>query len=1634
MSTSMEHKPLKEQLENWQGLAGDYLANALTSVEALKGVDKNLRDKLSPNVGFIKQVIENFEATVHDESVICSLNELDSKFIKVPESVNKHIQTRIHGVQGTLNAKFSNIENKIKNLREEKVAKFDNINKSISDALEMSDKMLKNFDKNYKKQIEDQFTTLKGFIKSIDPYDEAQASKGKSKFKEEVEKINENVQKIGKDLASRLEDFSQWNAAAGSVVSAALQNVTQIIDQLDKKKTNIITEEIQRLRDTTQQHYVKLKQEELKGYAQQAMYHLENFGSEVTRIVDAKFREVQEQYKSWVQTPAPGAARGQLPRQLPPELQTSTNPLIKISSAVRDAAQQVQRNNGGSPHPQHPQYLRLSSQLSPSESLTSSLNELPPLESQVQQIERQLPQTFSGQPSQLSTTHVSQHLSSLSELAAGIRNVVNDAVAVLNDKIKTESQTATANLNVASPSVSTEIKSLDEASQFAQQFIRNLHSQSQSQFAQQFIRNLHSQSQSQFARSPEFSSIQETNSQLSTLSLEVKLVGTEFTTGKKFIEQFDTGITTPFTTLIGQIHSAGNTVKTKSEDLRDKALGETDQEWGDDPKCGKCLMRIKAEIQKVKNLEVQKVTTAIDTILASIDNLEALPGAVEDAQQEAERLMNQLQQDIGTLQNYIDTIHQNVSAAEQAFDTAIKALEEALGGARGTASVEFQQLRIALQKRVRDAFNDLQYDVREFYSNQKKAELKALQESVSKYTSEIQKIITDDTNAGLKGLMRKLSDTFKTESLQGLTSATLDLLAKRVKSFYDTFFGKFKSQSDVSPHSTTIQPVTSALLQVLSTMYSKGHFHREVSDKIDALKKALHNFTPKEFADASPLLNVIRRGVTDLHEQLRKQYVSRYSGKEWNSLEDSERPKCAQILVTILKTLTHDLRELHKRCHKTDGKWKENKISLITKSGVYNPLGAFFQDCGYRVSRLEESYEGELRCHTGMRGGNISRDLFEKIILTANTNEHLRKCPSFKDTKNQYDFFDLLKCLTSHVAEYYSACHLGLPKSKKHPCSVRDICVWLSGLPHTAVYETIKGHCDKMLNEQDKVTGAFPNKDDAVMQRSLEHLYGNIKTICKLAPKLLVSIQGNGLGLNHAAYPYACCFENNHGQFYYPGDPSSLLGMLKYMCMRLLRAVSFLYQQCRYTASDGNGWRECQYGQHVGTYQWDCNEPNDNSNNQPKSQPKCQPNGHPNDQPNCLPKSPLQAHLMDGLPGFMPHKFTAVGCQPTCSTCPKGSLVGQCITPMGFADLATAGSITGRGDDLVDLLATFCKNGGSVLCELVHSLQCISPSPPKGLAEMLSYYCNIFQKAYGSVYGPNNTVEGAIVQAINESFPFKNDMWLHQSYQNSKLTDAFNTLYCSDNEHNGAIADDNHHGLHTLSPNPSHDKTKQCAPDSTCAPYLKALCHDACHTYPQKHKALYLSWLCRLAWTFWDLLDQLLKAFNDISCQAYGCSCKCGFGKHGVTEEETSQPPKVPTPAKISCSCTSIVECKGPMSVFYQYGFTFGMPKELMGSGSKKTCDNFVKQLNRVLTNGYFKELFDEIDDFIWAIRTPFSYLLLALWSLSLLYLLHITVVRLDVLRIRSHLRSPSSHRIAAQSLLAAARVRALANVKYFSP
>ncbi|GBE63125.1 hypothetical protein, conserved [Babesia ovata] len=204
-----------------------------------------------------------------------------------------------------------------------------------------------------------------------------------------------------------------------------------------------------------------------------------------------------------------------------------------------------------------------------------------------------------------------------------------------------------------------------------------------------------------------------------------------------------------------------------------------------------------------------------------------------------------------------------------------------------------------------------------------------------------------------------------------------------------------------------------------------------------------------------------------------------------------------------------------------------------------------------------------------------------------------------------------------------------------------------------------------------------------------------------------------------------------------------------------------------------------------------------------------------------------------------------------------------------------------------------------------------------------------------------------------------------------------------------------------------------------CGYFMRPLNSVAYYCFAPKHADKYLSWILGCANQLVRFFEELKQAFCNISCVDSGCSpclnsAACRGGKHG------NKP----------CGCRSMVDCKGVSPTFYRFGLTFPDAS----NSSRKQCSQFCKALEDILKSGALSRFLKAIDEFMFTVRKNFIWTLLALWSLSLLYLLHITVVRLDVLRIRSHLRSPSSHRIAAQSLLAAARVKALASVKYFSP
>ncbi|GBE63472.1 hypothetical protein, conserved [Babesia ovata] len=354
---------------------------------------------------------------------------------------------------------------------------------------------------------------------------------------------------------------------------------------------------------------------------------------------------------------------------------------------------------------------------------------------------------------------------------------------------------------------------------------------------------------------------------------------------------------------------------------------------------------------------------------------------------------------------------------------------------------------------------------------------------------------------------------------------------------------------------------------------------------------------------------------------------------------------------------------------------------------------------------------------------------------------------------------------------------------------------------------------------------------------------------------------------------------------------------------------------------------------------------------------------------------------------------------------------------MGFGDISVIASHRSTGKRIKDVLADFCGDSEKPLIKLCSYMLCLLRTPPKSLGDMFAFYYN-FILCWG--LKGNDHKSDAFKKAVAKAY-------FGETYPKLDITSMFRSQHhAADNHPKG--------DLFSLF---SCDNKESSA--TTCGRYLKPISLKTWTVFSEKNADNYLSWVLYLTETFYNLLDQLWKECCD-NCNKPGTRC------HGNTcykNCQTLQNPPLPASAKHHTLCKSIAQCPFTRPTICTYGFVIKSSSNLSdenGVENKRTCKDFCRTLENVLSKVKDKNdvlaklVFETIPEYLWQIRLPFSYLLLALWSLSLLYLLHIAVVRLDVLRIRSHLKTPSSHRIAAQSLLAAARVKALANVKYFSP
>ncbi|CDR71737.1 hypothetical protein, conserved [Babesia bigemina] len=952
-------------------------------------------------------------------------------------------------------------------------------------------------------------------------------------------------------------------------------------------------------------------------------------------------------------------------------------------------------------------------------------------------------------------------------------------------------------------------------------------------------------------------------------------------------------------------------------------------------------------------------------------------------------------------------------------------------------------LKAYVEEQVRVKTTNIQGKAQQEYYTKIKEMFTVMDSRVTANITTINEKIDESLQSGVKGLISKMKNEINpikeannVKTLTGLSAKAYSLfkcIAIYARADLQKLDNNFNQLENFEKH---IENFASAL-------NLHAHFSHPVSLRLSTLSSLSSALDPQALPDAGrPVLRALRDGMLGFVGELGKGYVSRYDGGETvdminlvtfkdgklDGLTDNGR-NLSKVFLTTLETLMENFAELRQAC-KTGGKRYENRIRLYDetsrKEKIKNHLGHWFKGRGFRVSEFDKQ-DGELKNNDDFKGLHVLR-----AMLKSGNSQSSDK--GIYETENNTD--GALDKLFKHLGEYYDVCHLNHISKPKTPCNIYEMLVWLTGLPHRQVQTsmrdvTILDVIDN-INKVNKKESDISKKSDAEMDTdivdgptislveaedtsldayprkvSYENMRSVVTHICLTSHDILCTIAGHGDEFTM----YAVDYSNNSMQFQYPASGQDCLDMFLDILRRLLPTLSFLKTQCG-LKTEHHGWYDCEYGMNTAPAKWPCKEhSSEKATDQPNTQPKCQPTCQANSKVKCQPTSPLMSYLNDCLPGHLPHHLTKIGCKYECATCPSTSKKGMpCLTPLGFRGFSGS---TKKGRDVCKVLTKFLDNVD------ISCLFTLIPKPPTTLPEHFGFALSFAQyiNTNKPLYVRSDTFSYAFESAIAAQSVdlYKNPYELTKSIADAYGSDAVRHSQC-----------ESYH-LRNLTIN---GICKQGEDRINCASYVSSLCNYSYEVIAYNHAHLYLSWAIYLPWTFWDLLNNLYNAFCSINCQDWGCrGClrgdKCKKGGHGVVDEDKPNN---------KCQCLSIVDCKGVAPTLYQYGFVFGEASTLNDKNAPKKCSDFCSQLKNVLNSKYFEKLFEECDNFLWIIRQPFSYLVLTLWLLSLLYLLHIMVVRLDLLHIKSHLHSPSSHRIAAQSLLAAGRVNKLNRVFYLQP
>ncbi|KAK1935315.1 variant erythrocyte surface antigen-1 family protein [Babesia divergens] len=710
-----------------------------------------------------------------------------------------------------------------------------------------------------------------------------------------------------------------------------------------------------------------------------------------------------------------------------------------------------------------------------------------------------------------------------------------------------------------------------------------------------------------------------------------------------------------------------------------------------------------------------------------------------------------------------------------------------------------------------------------------------------------------------------------------------------------------------------------------------------------------------------------------LRSVLLSEFSSAYSSAKWDSLcsqsvskccgspscsctsgscpdkgccEKCPKRLCAKIFLGILPCIYYALQYLY---DKSKGGWKNFKI----KDGPsLTPLSYFLSGMGYEIGKLDETKTGE----------NISRLL----------------SPLFNGSK----FKDLYEKSQNYFTSRFTSLVFPSDSQPKTPSTVREILLWLSGLPFTPGFEALLDHCKDLCKP--------------VSSLNFNDFESSLFNSCFLLPvSVLTAIQRPGTSE---------VFPSEAPKFFYPSDPSDLLDMLFENVRKVFPVLKFLCLQCELQAAQG-GWTSCRFGQK-------CVEALKSSSTSGfTSSGSCSScSGH--DTYLCTASANPDVHDGHCLNGQClgsdssgsctqgsghkstkckfpcPHpllRFLLDGSSEDLKNFPTPFKSPEDFPKMGFSksNLPTNGW---SGYSLLGILDIFVGKADSdkkvcFLRDLLRLLLCLTRTPPDTLGELFSFFYRLAEWVEKTGTDPKKKDFKASLETFIDSLP--------GTYSGQKLTDAVYAVYGSD--HKNKNHSNTPYSLKLLA------HCWNASGSDPCGNFLCPLVLDAWDLFAKDFADTYLSFICYLAKDFQEKLREFEEDFS---------SCKhCSSG---------------------SCK---FVTCPCVLPKYYKYGFSFMSASRLNG----KKCFDFIEQLGNFLgTDSTLLSLIAEIEKFLWSIRKPFFLFVLAFWAFVVSYFLYVQLYKLDLLHLKSHAHLSRSFKILPSTLFSDASSK-LKDLSYFS-